>query len=350
MKWLVVLLAGANGLSSKTPLDPAKVELPVVPQAKNVGKDGFPELPSLEDIMNPASKTMSGISTRAKELEMKMLKMEKENSARLEKQKKVFDRKLKEQEEKNQDVGKENAKLAKSIMHLKKKNEAVFASSRQLKKSIGVRRTEMKSIQEQLLAASKFLGETLESTDVNGAIPDLKVLEVEEKKEEKEAKEAREKRKVDSFVTIAEQRASETEDSGALSFLAVAQDVEVEEPEKEPEPESLLNVLAEGVKEMKQQGEASSKHLKSLFKNSLQDGVKRHKALLSQQSVLKETMESMQAYEEKLVKAEAHLKNTKSKLDKSLHDSGLFLQKLSQLTLAKPEESVKALAKDHDAL
>lgn len=50
----------------------------------------------------------------------------------------------------------------------------------------------------------------------------------------------------------------------------------------------------------------------------LQDGVKRHKALLSQQSVLKETMESMQAYEEKLVKAEAHLKNTKSKLDKSL--------------------------------
>ena len=73
---------------------------------------------------------------------------------------------------------------------------------------------------------------------------------------------------VDSFVTIAEQRASETEDLGALSFLAVAQDVEVEEPEKEPEPESLLNVLAEGVKEMKQQGEASSKHLKSLFKNS----------------------------------------------------------------------------------
>lgn len=129
MKWLVVLLVGANGLSSKTPLDPAKVELPVVPQAKNVGKDGFPELPSLEDIMNPASKTMSGISTRAKELEMKMLKMEKENSARLEKQKKVFDRKLKEQEEKNQDVGKENAKLAKSIMHLKKKNEDRVAST-----------------------------------------------------------------------------------------------------------------------------------------------------------------------------------------------------------------------------
>lgn len=80
--------------------------------------------------------------------------------------------------------------------------QAVFASSRQLKKSIGVRRTEMKSIQEQLLAASKFLGETLESTDVNGAIPDLKVLEVEEKKEEKEAKEAREKRKAMVLVRL----------------------------------------------------------------------------------------------------------------------------------------------------
>jgi hypothetical protein len=42
-----------------------------------VGKDGFPELPSLEDIMSPADQTMSGISSRAKELEMKMLKMEK---------------------------------------------------------------------------------------------------------------------------------------------------------------------------------------------------------------------------------------------------------------------------------
>ena len=30
-----------------------------------------------------------------------------------------------------------------------------------------------------------------------------------------------------------------------------------------------------------------------------------------------------------------------------LHDSGIFLQKLSQLTLSKPEESVKALG-HHD--
>lgn len=352
MKPLALLIGVAHGLTSKlVPPDPAKVELPVVPQAKNVGKDGYPELPSLEDIMSPADQTMSGISSRAKELEMKMLKMEKENSARLEKQKKIFDRKLKEQEEKNQLVGKENAKLAKSIMHLKKKNEEVVSASQQLKKAIGVRRTEMKSIQEQLLEASRFLTETLDSTDESQA-SELKVLEQEEKQEAKDAKEAKEKQKVDSFVTLAEQRATTaisdagTTDAGsaedghgsALSFL---------ELREEPEPESLLNVLAEGVKDMKQQGEASSKHLKGLFMSSLQDGMKRRKALLSQQQVLQKTLESMQSYQEKLSKAESHLKETKVKLDKSLHDSGIFLQKLSQLTLSKPEESVKALG-HHD--
>jgi len=353
MKSLALLIGVAHGLTSKlVPPDPAKVELPVVPQAKNVGKDGYPELPSLEDIMSPADQTMSGISSRAKELEMKMLKMEKENSARLEKQKKIFDRKLKEQEEKNQLVGKENAKLAKSIMHLKKKNEEVFSASQQLKKAIGVRRTEMKSIQEQLLEASKFLTETLDSTDESQA-SELKVLEQEEKQEAKDAKEAKEKQKVDSFVTLAEQRATtaisaadgvadagsaEDGHGSALSFL---------ELREEPEPESLLNVLAEGVKDMKQQGEASSKHLKGLFMSSLQDGMKRRKALLSQQQVLQKTLESMQSYQEKLSKAESHLKETKVKLDKSLHDSGIFLQKLSQLTLSKPEESVKALG-HHD--
>ena len=56
---------------------------------------------------------------------------------------------------------------------------------------------------------------------------------------------AQEKHKVDAFVTLAEQRAGEAgvEESGALSFLSVK-----EETEEEPEPESLLNVLAEGGK------------------------------------------------------------------------------------------------------
>ena len=44
--------------------------------------------------MNPATETMSGISSRAKELEAKMMKMEKESSLKLSRQKTVFDRKL----------------------------------------------------------------------------------------------------------------------------------------------------------------------------------------------------------------------------------------------------------------
>ncbi|CAJ1402331.1 unnamed protein product [Effrenium voratum] len=343
MKWSILLVGCVSGLSSKgreLPPDPAKVPLPQVPQATNVGQDGFPALPSMEDIMNPYSQTMSGISSRAKELEAKMMKIEKENAVRLQKQKKVFDRKLKEQEEKNQVVVKENAELAKSIMHLKQKNQAVFAESQGLQKAIAVRQSEVKRIQEQLSSVQAFLSDTLESTDLNKA--ELKVLDLEASAEQKETEEAKQKRKVASYFDIAQRRAEQTEKE-ALSFLSISEEVQ-EEPSKEPEPENLLGVLSEGVKDMKRQGQATSQRLKSLFLQSLRDGVKRHNALLSQQKVLQETLSSMQSYEERLSKAQQHLKDTKATLDKQLHTSGLFLQKLAQITLGNPEEGARELS------
>lgn len=38
-----------------------------------------------------------------------------------------------------------------------------------------------------------------------------------------------------------------------------------------------------------------------------------------------------------------HLQGTKSSMELRLHDGGLFMQKLSELFLAKPEAAVKAL-------
>ena len=56
---------------------------------------------------------------------------------------------------------------------------------------------------------------------------------------------AKEKQKVDSFMTLAEQRAadaaSDGTDGAALAFLQLGE---------EPEPESVLNVLAEGVADL----------------------------------------------------------------------------------------------------
>jgi len=335
------LFGTASGLSSKgreLPPDPAKVALPAVPAVQNAGKDGMPELPSVDDIMSPTSQTMFGISSEAKELEAQMLKIEHENSLRLQREKAVFDRKLKEQEAKNQVVAKENADLAKAIMQLKKKNEGTFAKSRALREEISLRKSEVKNMQEQLTAVQQYLTDMLKDADEKKA-PELHILDEEEKAEEAEAKAVAEKRKVAKVLDMAERRASE---EPGLSFLQME-----EEPDTEvrpQEPENLLGVLADGVKNMKHQGEVTTKHLKSLFLSSLQDGVKRRKALKAQQKVLHQTMDSMRSYEARLGRAEDRLQVTKQTMDKHLHDAGLFVKKLSQLLLEKPEEGQKELA------
>ncbi|CAJ1440860.1 unnamed protein product, partial [Effrenium voratum] len=120
------------------------------------------------------------------------------------------------------------------------------------KKAIAVRQSEVKRIQEQLSSVQAFLSDTLESTDLNKA--ELKVLDLEASAEQKETEEAKQKRKVASYFDIAQRRAEQTEKE-ALSFLSISEEVQ-EEPSKEPEPENLLGVLSEGVKDMKRQGQA----------------------------------------------------------------------------------------------
>ncbi|CAE7398310.1 SPAC6G9.14 [Symbiodinium natans] len=325
MKSIFLVLGTVSGLSSKGwefPPDPAKVALPAVPAVRNAGKDGMPELPSLDDIMSPTSQTMFGIRSKAKQLEAKMLKIEHENSLRLQRQKAVFDRKLKEQEAKNQGVAKENADLAKSIMQLKQKNEGTLAKSKTLREAIALRKSEVKNMQEQLAAVQQYMVEMLQDTEESKA-PELAILD--------------------------QVKESERPGLSGLSFLEVDEEPEEALPDKaeggEPEnPENLLGVLADGVKNMKQQGAVTSNRLKSLFLSSLQDGVKRRKALKAQQKVLQQTMTTMKSYEARLGKAEERLTSTKQTLDKHLHDAGLFLKKLSQLLLAKPEDGQRELA------
>jgi len=127
----------------------------------------------------------------------------------------------------------------------------------------------------------------------------------------------------------------------AVSFLEVSESSD-SEPEK-VEPENLLSMLTNEVKVMKKQGLESENKLKELFKSDFQEGVKRHQALLAQQKVLNETLEKMTKYHARLETADKHLQGTQSTMDTRLHDGGLFMQKLSELTMAKPEAAVQAL-------
>ncbi|CAJ1374618.1 unnamed protein product [Effrenium voratum] len=298
----------------ESPPDPNQVPLPAVPSVADAGKSGFPELPTVSAMLDESTHTLSGISSQAQKLQQQMLEVQQENAARMQRQKAVFDRKLKEQEQKNLDVVKENAVMAKRIMDMKNANEELLQHAQALQKGNSLRHGELKMLQEQLTAGQSFLEESLAKTDDSKA-DDLEVL----KSDQVEAK--------------------------GLSLLEISETPSKEDVsnKKAQEPESLLSMLSDEVKVMKKQGQDSEAKLKGLFRTAFQTGVRRHKALLSQQKVLQETLEKMQSYRTRLEAADKHLQGTQSSLDTRIRDGGLFMQKLSELSMAKPEAAVQAL-------
>jgi len=316
-----------------SPPDPTKVSLPSVPAVASVGKNGYPELPTISSIMDESDKTLSGINDRATRLQLQMSEVQKENSLRLQHQKVVFDKKLKEQEEKNVEVVQENAKIAKQIMELKKDNEALLGKAQGLQKGNAMRQRELKMIQEELAASETFVKEAMEKNDDSKA-PELTVLNEEDKAAAAEPV---------SFLTIDEAVSQEVEPAEEKTddISSILKEKEKKTAKKTDDAESILNYLSNGVQALKKQGQDSEKKLKQLFLADFQAGVKRHKALLSQKEVLNSTLSNMQAYHEKLAAADKHLKATQKEMDSKLKEGGLFLQKLGQVTLGKPEEAVK---------
>eukprot|EP00913_Durusdinium_trenchii_P028050 g26298.t1 len=279
----------------EAPPNPDEVPLPAVPNMVAVGKSGFPELPTVSAMLDESTQTLSGISSQAQKLQQQMLQVQQENAARMQRQKAVFDRKKSCREE----------------------NEKLLKHAQTLQKGNSLRHGELNMLQDQLTAAQSFLKDSLTQTDDSNA-SDLEVL-----KDEKHP--------------------SGPSSAAAVSFLEVSEWAEPEAPAAAaaaPEqPESLLTMLGNEVKVMKKQGQDSEAKLKELFKTDFQAGVKRHKALLAQQKVLKETLEKMKSFHDRLDAADKQLGSG----DTRLHDGGLFMQKLSELTMAKPEAAVQAL-------
>jgi len=386
MKYSAVLAALLNLCASsklavkETPPDPERVSLPQVPEVQHAGKNGYPELPALETIMSASSKTLSGISAEAKEIEAKMLRVQNENSLRLKRQKSVFDRKLKEQEDKNQLGVKDNAVLAKTILETKKSNQWLINTAKTLMQENAVRRTELSNIQEQLSQVQKFLTKTAELADDSQA-PELEVLRFKKHTKEQTVTQAPTvsqppTAEADLEINPKEEKQELTlsglglleEPSGGLSFLSMESEVALElgdageigeeeapadadakkEEEKQEDPTDLINVLAQGVSDLKAAGQKSEADLKQLFLSDFQAGVKRHRALGEQKAVLKNTLTKMKNYEEKMRGAIKKLQETKTVLDKKLHEAGSFLQTLAKITLSKPEDAIKAFGTKKD--
>jgi len=317
------LVATAAALTVEKPPDLSKVQLPSVPAPLDVGKTGFPEMPTVPSLLSASASSLDGFNAGAAKLQEKMKLLEQDSALRLQHQKTVFDQKLKEQEEKNAELVKSNGELAKNIMKLKKENDEALAESLALQKGNSIRRKDFKLLEKDLEASKAFINDAIITSDDSKA-PDLEVL-----KEE-----------------------AEPGDEKALSFLsveeAVAEEITTAQPkasaDAEDTAESLMTMLESSVKDVKQKGKESEEKLKQLFLMHFQAGVKRHKALLAQQQVLQSTQKDLTSYREKILAAKTHLQNTQSSMDSRLKDGGLFLQKVSQVTLSKPEDAVKTLS------
>eukprot|EP00933_Yihiella_yeosuensis_P074899 TRINITY_DN83_c2_g1_i3.p1 TRINITY_DN83_c2_g1~~TRINITY_DN83_c2_g1_i3.p1 ORF type:complete len:455 (+),score=188.77 TRINITY_DN83_c2_g1_i3:82-1446(+) len=212
-----LLRADALTVKEATPIDALKVQLPKVPQIDQhyVGKDGLPELPTVEKMMNSASATLSSMNTKAVELQAKMTEVQKQNSARLSKQKVIYDGKLKKQEKENRQLISKNQKLAKDIVQVKGGNEKLLSHTKKLQKDIEVRRGELRDLKGLVGSTDGFIQEVLTDTaDKNS--PELTVLvndgKTEKAKDEKKSEIKKEEKKETSEKDEEQKKADKKEE------------------------------------------------------------------------------------------------------------------------------------------
>lgn len=263
-------LLQADALAVKEAADPRdalKVQLPKVPQInkKYVGKDGLPELPSVDQMMSDATSTLSAMNSKAADLQAKMTEVQKQNAARLAKQKSIYDNQLKKQEKENQHLIGENKKLAHDIVQVKGSNEKMLAHTKQLQHDIETRRAELKDLRGLVGSTDGFVQEVLaETADKNS--PELAVLvnggkfekvKEETKVEKKEQKKAEKKDEEDKEHK--QEKKEEKEDEEDKEDKEDNEESKEEDGEDEDEDEKDEKVEKSEKAEKKEKAEKTQK-------------------------------------------------------------------------------------------
>eukprot|EP00747_Dinoflagellata_sp_TGD_P162117 gnl/TRDRNA2_/TRDRNA2_179355_c0_seq1.p1 gnl/TRDRNA2_/TRDRNA2_179355_c0~~gnl/TRDRNA2_/TRDRNA2_179355_c0_seq1.p1 ORF type:complete len:435 (+),score=160.96 gnl/TRDRNA2_/TRDRNA2_179355_c0_seq1:122-1426(+) len=364
------------------PAAPAAPVAPlVVPSAPSVGKSGFPELPTVNSMLDPAAETLKAINSQASMLEAKILAAQMADQQKMAKQKAVFEERLKEQEQANRDVIAKNEHISKEIADLKRGNDGLRKKAKELEDGNHLARTELKELQNKLGSAKDFVASSMKSTDDSKA-KELQVLT-------QDAKTGHHGRhhhvlaqieSIDNVEDPSEMAASDGEDSAeddtadassddssdadesdggdedSAAFVQVGMTREAEmvdsqllsleatqaaaDPASAPEanPNALVMTLQSGVANLAKQEKLAEEKLKQQFISDFQAGNRRHAALMQQQHSLEAQRASLETLQNKLKTAVAHLEETSSHLQQRLRGIGLFVQRLAHLALAPASE------------
>jgi regulator of replication initiation timing len=368
-----------------TQVDPAKKEeaqptkkdaVPapgVVPDAVDVGTNGFPQLPEVSAMLNDAMGTLKTVNSQASGLQAKVVQVQMQSEAKMAKQKAAFEMKLKQQEQGNLAVIQANANISATIKQLKSDNTALKKRARETQETNRVMRTELHALQSRLVTAKTFTDDSLKNTDdsknallqvIQGggahhrhhhALVETSSVnhEVDDDDDDEESDDDKSDDSDDedsdegeSFLSMS----SKTHRSfdGATSFntamdeleavSAVSNPVEAAAGAPPQDPNDLLEVLAKQVAQLAKQEKESEKNLKNLFIKDFRAGAKRHQALLVQQKSLIGVRGELLSLQSQLKDALAHLEATRKQLEGRLHGLGKFFQQMAHFAMAPQRE------------
>lgn len=358
--------AAADSMEKATP-----ATLPVVPPPASVGTNGFPELPTVSNMLHGASQELNSVSVQVKLLESRAAQTQKDNEVKLAKQKAVFEQKLQIQEEQNRAVIAANQQISREINDVKKANIGLLSHDLELAKNNNFMRKELQELLSKIGAAQSFVTSSLTKTDDTGA-KELAVLNL---KKPHHASRHRvlglRERSSDDGIDNSDMEDDENAgDEAAESFLSLGSrvthplgtasddegDTQTDDSvdaapgasdttARTANPNDLVSVLSKEVTDLEKEGKESKNKLRAMFIAAFQTGAKRHAALIAQQRALNATKASHLDKKSKLTTAEQHLDGTRRELEKRVRGLGIFLQKLSHVALA-PTGEVSRLLKE----
>lgn len=351
-------------------------------------------------MLGTAQQTLENLTAQAAFLRTRMVKAQQTKSSMMAREKAAFEGKLRAQELANRDLVAQNHKIAHEIEQLQRLNAEKVAHAKELEGVNKVMRGELLALSGKLGTAQEFFQRTLESTDDSKA-KDLLVLKTEKAiaptgivpkaqitmkrrttvqqlhplqppikavnatpnntftETQHEMQVARtnmsgvaattsevEADAADALDQDNEDDRDEEDDQAPALIMVAKKRVRmraVTTPQAESDARELIKVLQKSVSALSNQEHASEAQLKKLFLRSFQAGAKRRQMLVKEQKTLNGTRASLVLLQGELHEAESHLLATKQHLGQSLHDVGVYLQKLVHLALAPSGEAPRLL-------
>jgi len=338
--------SSSNSTSTDTNLDMSEVtsnehSAVSVPMPMDMGAEGFPQLPPVEQIMSAASGTVRSVSDRTGALQAQLMQAQAASEGKLTKQKALFETKLQTQEQYNREIVANNAKLSTDIGRLQGHNKALKNHAHALEVSNKASAAELQVLQEKLDIARGFTSKSLQFADASRQ----KVLGL------IQSQAGKQETRIDSvyhpgtsLLLLSHSRSVETGDSDATTLDGKADDLN-DAALHAASPTSILDSLSKEVEHLAQQEKQSEATLKHKFVQDFHAGEHRRAALIAQQKDLTAKKGVLSKHHAELQAAVDHLKKTRLQLERDLHSIGHFLSKLAHFALASKRDVPRFLAK-----